>query len=41
MTACMLDNHNLLLDEDNALIATSEDEQEESQLYISYSSQST
>ena len=36
-----LDNNHLLLDEDNALIATSEDEQEESQLYISYSSDST
>ena len=38
---CTLGNHHLLLDEDNALIATSEDEQEESQLYISYSSDST
>ena len=29
------------LDEDNALISTSEDEQEESQLYTSYNSDST
>ena len=40
-TTYALDNHHLLLDNDNALIASSEDEQEESQLYISYSADST
>ena len=35
-----LESHHLVLDEDNALIGTSEDDEEESSLYISYSSDS-
>ena len=33
-----LESHNIGLDEDNALIGTSEDEEDQSPLYISYSS---
>ena len=35
-----LESHHLVYDEDNALIGTSEDDEEESSLYISYSSDS-
>ena len=33
-----LESHNMVLDEDNALIGTSEDEEDQSPLYISYNS---
>ena len=35
-----LESNHLVYDEDNALISTSEDDEEESSLYISYSSDS-
>ena len=35
-----LESHHLVLDEDNALIGTSEDDEKESSLYIRYSSDS-
>ena len=34
----ILESHDMTLDEDNALIATSEDEEDQSPSYISYSS---
>ena len=35
-----LESHHMVLDEDNALIGTSEDDEEQSTLYISYNSDS-
>ena len=40
-TKCNVENHHLLLDENNASIATSKGKEKDSQLYISYDSDST